>query len=269
MKRWWTLTLVAALAMSLAAPASAITRGGVPDGDDHPYVGLMVAEVEIDEGVFVPAWRCSGALISPTVYVTAGHCTFGAGRAQLWFDTSLEPDPDAFGYPFTGDASGTPHTLDGYEDDRFYLADLGVVVLDEPVELDRYASLAELGAVDRLGKGRQRAQVTAVGYGLQQVVPTIQDELTRYRADAMVVDTTGVLGLRREFGTSGLGSFSISGDARGGGTCFGDSGGPVLQGDTILGVVSFGMNGVCGGIGGIYRVDRAAERAFIGQFQGE
>jgi hypothetical protein len=268
MKRWWTLTLVAALAMSLAAPASAITRGGVPDGDDHPYVGLMVAGFE-DDGAFIPAWRCSGALISPTVFVTAGHCTFGADRAQLWFDTSLEPNRADFGYPFVGDASGTTHTLDGYDDDRFYLADLGVVVLDEPVEMDRYASLAELGAVDRLDKGRNRAQVTAVGYGLQQVVPVTRADLTRYRADAMVVDTTGVLGLRREFGTSGIGSFSISGDARGGGTCFGDSGGPVLQGDTILGVVSFGMNGVCGGIGGIYRVDRAAELAFIGSFSGE
>ena len=55
------------LGLGAAAPAGAITDG-VPDGDAHPEVGLMVAYVD-----GVPSWRCSGTLISPTVYVTAGH----------------------------------------------------------------------------------------------------------------------------------------------------------------------------------------------------
>ena len=51
-------------------PAAAITNGQ-PDAGRHPYVGLMVA-LDADG---VPLWRCSGSLLSPTVFLTAGHCT--------------------------------------------------------------------------------------------------------------------------------------------------------------------------------------------------
>ena len=80
MKRTLTLVGVLALLMALALPASAITNGG-PDGDDHPYVGLMVAD-DVDGN---PLWRCSGTLISPTLYLTAGHCTEApAASATIW-----------------------------------------------------------------------------------------------------------------------------------------------------------------------------------------
>ncbi len=49
-----------------AGPAGAIT-GGRPDGTAHPYVGF----VGEPEGGF-----CSGTLLSPTVFLTAGHCTY-------------------------------------------------------------------------------------------------------------------------------------------------------------------------------------------------
>ena len=59
------------LTLTLAAsPAGAVTDGA-PDGDGHPYVGLMVAKDK--DGA--PLWRCSGTLLSSTVYLTAGHCT--------------------------------------------------------------------------------------------------------------------------------------------------------------------------------------------------
>jgi V8-like Glu-specific endopeptidase len=89
-----------------AAPANAVTDGAA-DGEGHPYVGLMVA---IDEDGN-PLWRCSGTLISPTVYVTAGHCTDDpAVTAELWFQSDLEPAPADFGYPTDGEVSGTVYT---------------------------------------------------------------------------------------------------------------------------------------------------------------
>ena len=264
MKRLWILLVAVSLVAVLALPASAITRGGFPDGDDHPYVGLMVANVD-----GVPGWRCSGALISPTVYVTAGHCTFGATDATIWFETTLEPNRGAFGWPFGGDTSvtGTPHTHPLYLDEAFFLYDLGVVVLDEPVEMPRYASLPEIGVVDTIGFGRNTAAITAVGYGLQGVRPNLISLLTRYQAELFIVDRQGVAGLKRfEAAFEGSGSFVMSGDAKHGGTCFGDSGGPLLRDDTIVGVTSFGLNANCAGIGGGYRIDKAPDLEFIGSF---
>lgn len=48
-----------------------------------------------------------------------------------------------------------------------------------------------------------------------------------------------------------------------GGTCFGDSGGPILDGDTVLGVNSFVTNVNCSGVTYSNRVDTAAALAFI------
>jgi hypothetical protein len=267
MRRIWVLVLALALTASLALPAAAITRGGVPDGDDHPYVGLMVAGFDDPNQGFIPAWRCSGSLISPTVYVTAGHCTVGADRVEIWFDTSPQDYEGRLGYPFASEFSvtGTPYTHPEYIDEAFYLYDLGVVVLDEPVHVKRYASLPEVNELDQLGKGRNRAGITAVGYGVQSIVPEYRAVLTRYRADLFVVNATGFLGLRH---VPGSGYFAMSSDAKHGGTCFGDSGGPVLRGgtDTILGVTSFGITANCTAPGGAYRIDRTTDLAFINEF---
>ena len=69
------------LAMLLAmGPAAAITNGQ-PDAGRHPYVGLMVAH----DADGVPLWRCSGSLLSPTVFLTAGHCTEPpAAHVEVW-----------------------------------------------------------------------------------------------------------------------------------------------------------------------------------------
>ena len=67
---------------AIAAPVGAITNGA-PDGGEHPYVGELLFYVPdapssrfSDPGGW---FTCSGTLLSPTVLVTAGHCTFGVG----------------------------------------------------------------------------------------------------------------------------------------------------------------------------------------------
>ena len=266
MRRRLLILLVVALVMALALPALAITRGGTPDGSDHPYVGLMVA----DDAGGNPMWRCSGALISPTVYVTAGHCTYGASGATIWFEEDVDATPNfgtPAGYPFTGTVDGTPFTHPDYVDAAFFLYDVGVVVLDEPVILDSYASLPDLGAIDEMGKGRKNNTITAVGYGLQKINPVfVQGERVRLQADLMVVNTNGVAGI----GSINPGqSIAVSGDAKHGGTCFGDSGGPQVIGEdghTIGAVTSFGLNGNCAGIGGGYRIDQQDDLDFLHSF---
>lgn len=268
MKKRLTTAVVLGILLAMALPASAITKGGSPDDGEHPYVGLMVALAE--DGT--PLWRCSGSLISSTVYVTAGHCTEApAATAAIWFDEH-EEDIRNGGYPFPGGTAvtGTTHTHPSYDPNAFFLFDLGVVVLDEPVELSEYAELPEEGAVDDIGHGRKSAAVEAVGYGLQRINPShLQADLEKMKADLFIVDRTGVAGLKRIFGfVPGSGSFIMSGDASGGGTCFGDSGGPILRGDSnvIVGVTSFGLNANCAGIGGAYRIDQPDDLEFIGSF---
>ena len=104
----FVLTLVLVLVLGSLGVAQAIVLGW-PDGDEHPYVGMMVADVDGE-----PAWRCSGTLIAPTVFLTAGHCVFGADAARVWFDTDLTDNPE---YPYGGVTSikGTPIAHPGYD----------------------------------------------------------------------------------------------------------------------------------------------------------
>ena len=241
------------MVLGVVGAASGITNGEL-DGEDHPYVGLMVAD-DVDGN---PLWRCSGTLISPTVYLTAGHCTESpAARATIWFESDVESGIPDNGYPFGGPTSvdGTTYTHPDYDPNAFFLYDLGVVVLDEPVYMDEYGSLPELDQLDGLKtrRGKQNTTFTAVGYGLQRINPVfVEAERVRMVAEPHLIqiNTPGFTG---DF------SLLLSNNHSTGGTCFGDSGGPNFLGDSnvIAGVTSFGINGNCAGTGGVYRVDRA------------
>jgi hypothetical protein len=130
-----------------------------------------------------------------------------------------------------------------------------------------YGALPAEDAIDGLGKGRKKAVVEAVGYGLQKINPVmVEGERIRLKADLMVVDTKGVAGIGNLLDSN---SMLVSGDASHGGTCFGDSGGPMFIGtnSNVVGAVTpFGLNGNCAGVGGAFRIDRALELGWISGF---
>ena len=250
------VALLAALLIT-AVPAVALIWSQ-PDGNAHPYVGLVVFDID-----GTPSHRCSGTLISPTVFLTAGHCTDGTDAARVWFDTAIQ-DPK---YPFGGGTSisGTPYTHPAYNTGFPNTSDVGVVVLDTPVFMSRYGQLAPSGVLDDLARrrGQQSQLFTLVGYGDQAVIPFPISQLVRYRATPQLV----------ELGSANTGGFNIHlssnpGKPHPGGACFGDSGGPALLGNTdqVAGVGSFVLNNNCTGAGFYYRVDTAYAKQFINTF---
>jgi hypothetical protein len=270
------VTAALLLAAALVTPTSAITNGAL-DGDDHPQVGLFTAHAEGGEYL----WRCSGTLISPLVFITAGHCTepddsqgFGPPAYGLIFfsDALITPDPEFTfetrscdgieGFP-CGDANefavmGSLFLHPDFDPAAFYTHDLGVVVLDEPY--DPPGAFATLPALDQLD-GLERSRLTrfdSVGFGLQ--VAHGPGAAWRDVADRVRMVAHPFL-LQINTGRVGVGDYSmiLSNNAVTGGTCFGDSGGPnFLAGTlTLAAVTSFGTNWACGGTGGVYRLDRA------------
>lgn len=258
------ILLAAVLVFSTVGLAAAVTDGE-PDGDGHPFVGLMVAQDEDGN----PLWRCTGTLISPTVFLTAGHCTESpAAHVEIWFDADVESGIPDNGYPFNGQVGGTPYTHPDYDPDAFVLRDVGVVVLDEEVAMDAYGQLPELDQLDALKKkrGKQDVTFTAVGYGLQESFPDAaswQENNVRVRMVAHPkLNQINVPGFTGDF------SMLLSNNANTGGTCFGDSGGPNFLGDSniVAGVTSFGINGNCAGTGGVFRMDRSWALDWVSSF---
>jgi V8-like Glu-specific endopeptidase len=259
------LTLAATLLLALVLPVGAVNFGQ-PDGNAHPHVGLLVFDVD-----GAPSHRCSGTLLSPTVMLTAGHCTFGTSGGRVWFEPDVESGIPANGYPFGGGSSiafSEIHTHPQYVDGAFFLFDVGVVILDAPVNGVPYGTLPTIGLLDDLAtrRGLQDQSFTVVGYGLQSVVPTLQQDRVRYQGTVKLISVNGTAGIPR--GTSA--SFTNNpGQGNGqGGTCFGDSGGPIFQGtsNVIAAVTSYGLNANCAGTGGGYRMDTADDQAFVNRF---
>ena len=253
MRRLMALVLTcSALLAATIAPAAAVTYG-TPD-TEHKYVGLLV----FYDAEGTPLWRCSGTLISPTVVVTAGHCTFGADSAQFFLQDTMPRT-----YPFTGGTTGTPYTYPLYDDAAFYTNDVGVVVLDRRVRgVSTFGVLPEVGIVDEL-LAEPTQLLTIVGYGLQGVKPVASSERTRYQGTVQLIEAT----------SSVAGSYSFRytanpGKAHSGGGCFGDSGGPIFIEGTniILGVNSYVLNSNCKGTGGAFRLDQQPVQDWINGF---
>jgi len=246
--------------LPLSFPALAITDGEL-DGDKHPAVVLL----SIEAGG-VPVGRCSATLLSPTVVLTAGHCTGEPGDfSGMRVFTESDVDNGNNFYPNKGPnsvqaVSWASHP--SFSHAVFARYDVGVVILEEPgVVLDSYPSLPKPDLLDELTRrrGQQETTFTAVGYGLQQISPvSMEAKRMRMYANPRLVQISS-LGAKDDF------SMLLSNNRSTGGVCFGDSGGPNFLGKSsvIAGVTSFGKNGNCAGTGGVFRLDRINVLNFI------
>jgi hypothetical protein len=274
MKRSLTVLVVLIMMAIMAAPVGAVT-GNFVDDFEHPYVGLVVFYDEAGEF----SHRCSGALLTPIVFLTAGHCTDGMPSARVYFqqgaganyDPETELDP-VTGYPevcAAGTLGVTCATSDELYDFDFTgrlpnTRDVGLVILDQPILLPEYGQLAAAGSLDRLAtrRGHQALTFTVSGYGLSYTNPAITISFReRLMAQSRLVNLRSAL-------NGGFNLQTTNNPGIGGGTCFGDSGGPVFYGgfssNTIVGVTSFGLSEwVCAGVDFAYRTDQAAVIAWI------
>ena len=269
------VAVAGAALMTAAAPVSAIT-GGDADGEGHPGVAMIVWYEAAGR------FRCTATLISPTVLVTAAHCTSGAiGKTLVTFDTNasaplpraaddLGSGTSAIGYDTTAtygtsSVTGTaiPHPNYSNFTDMDNWNDVGVIVLDRPVS---GRPLAPLPAPNYLDGYQQpllnKTIFTLVGYGTevrkpesgpQKPVPFGTPRIRRVallpgqKMTAQIVQMNGVIADNR--GT--------------GGTCFGDSGGPAYLNGFIVTVTSYGYTDNCRYLGGYQRLDIPVVRNWL------
>jgi len=277
MRRVVLVLATMALAILLAGGAAQAIINGEPDKgpNAHPYVGAYVAKVESE---LSPV--CSGTLISPRVFLTAGHCTEFAIKENLPVYVSFDP---TYKQGSSRLIKGTPYLHPKYcvptpgdkgkcrlgelprpeilnpivgELPRDVRYDVGVVVLDKPVKMATYGALPKAGLVDTLKEGQS---LTVVGYGVSRFEigggppPQVQPVFTgeRYRATVRLLNPIDPAVDDQLVTTSGI---RIGG---GEGSCYGDSGGPLLVSDqeTIVGVTSGGIAPLCRGPGYYQRMD--------------
>lgn len=271
MKKLLVLLAALTMALTMALPASSITNG--EPTTDHSEVVLILMEVGGE-----PAFRCSGTLLSPTIVVTAGHCTsnfpdepFTGMRVFTEADVDQGTIDGTNDYPYAG-----PNAVEAvawaahpdYETAPFWFNDVGMIKLAEPgVTLESGDDFGTLPAVDSLDeyakkRGQNKVRFESVGYGLQRINPVfVEADRERYVAYPKL-NAINAPGMTGDF------SLLLSNNHATGGTCFGDSGGPNFLKDTttIAGVTSFGLNGNCAGTGGVFRLDRQNVLDFIDDF---
>jgi hypothetical protein len=261
------------LLLVLGVVTSPQPAGATTDGQrDEVHTNVGVVRFTTQDGRF----RCSGTLISPTVVLTAGHCTGDTGASPatnvyVSFNTDLPLDPLAAGITPEESAAraanyitGTAHPDPAWDGSLGISKqhDQGVVVLDAPAASKwpgiTPAPLLPVGTLDANQGALKNETFTLVGYGVdigekkEQILVTERRSTTSYLKNVQDEVVTFQINDR---------------DSKaGGGSCFGDSGGPVFSRGFVAGDASYVNSLTCNATGGYQRVDTAYARAFLEQF---
>jgi len=266
--------LTAAALLSLAATACterpsetnavgpSFIINGEPTGDDRfTNVGALLFDFDENGVITGDDALCSGSLISPTVFLTAGHCvSFLQPDAQLYVSFNA----DLFDRPLKVIAAKEFHLDPQFGHDFGDLHDLAVVLLPtgktkgiQPLELPQEGLLDDLAA-----QGGLNGQIFLnVGYGVdatQRGVPGFTFDGVRKVSNSLFQALEPAwLWLSMNQNRTGEG-----------GDCFGDSGSPkFFEGNTklIVATVTTGDR-FCRATSKDYRLDTQAARTFLGQF---
>jgi V8-like Glu-specific endopeptidase len=248
-------TLTSSLAPS--DDPSRITNGTPTGSSLYTNVGNLFADIDGD-GLW--DYRCSGTLVSETVFLTAGHCYEPGATYYISFAATALPAPEPL------DESNLISSTTAYlhPEYRFPYYDLAVVILDATEVAQLGISpmpLAPEGYIDALKSGTQWSKQTAtvVGYGLASAGRgwrvTQNDGVRRYADIRLVNFNQYWLTLRNNAVNAGRP-----------GSCYGDSGGPVIIGGYLVAVTSFGNDPGCLSVGGYSRVDTEGAIDFLDEF---
>lgn len=259
------ITVVALL--FLGVPLGAATFGS-PDNNAHPWVGTLLFQAS--DGYL---YSCTGTLLSPTVMVTAAHCTIDSGVKNLQTWVKFTPQisfadrngQNLFDYlndPAHGwikAAEVIPHG--SYTGSYPNSYDVGLVILSTPVNLAMYGALPPLSFLETVPKGNTASNLfTVVGYGMQGYIkPFYGDLWERYTSNTRLVELKSTFN-----GAEMSAKFTNNPGKTSGGSCYGDSGGPVFYGATnlVTAVVSWGIT-PCIGVDYNFRLDTPVAQDFI------
>ena len=266
------VAMVAVVMLATPPRVDAITYGFVDQNNTYSNTGAFIVKRQSDGRIFA---ICSGTLISPTVYLTASHCTqfFTDDLAPFGFTAFVSFDnPIPTGSLTTKKTRLIPVTQvvtnPNFNQAQSDSGDIGLLLLPEDSTRGiTPATLPTAGLLDQLvaQNGLKDAVFTAVGYGLQNRVvgggqPFFEDDnpIPRMFAFSSFNSLNG--------GYIRLSQNPSTGD---GGTCFGDSGGPNflnVNGTQILAAATVTGDAVCRSTNVDYRLDTTSARAFLAPF---